>query len=219
MKMKIKMRTVAATAMMMLALTACTTKSEKNNEVSGKVAGVTAGEPMNFDKADHARPNPNYSKGGGYTTNCQSCVVTYEMRRRGYNVQTLPNVDGSMLSVLSHDTSLAWVDRTTGAKPAYIVPQGRTIANNLEWLDNNLKANNRYTIEWTWHGGREGHIVHIFKRGDALHIYDPQTGKEYTGAGLFDILKGSKPSTYRLLDVESCDVNLNVINKIMEATK
>ena len=34
MKMKIKMRTVAATAMMMLALTACTTKSEKNNEVN-----------------------------------------------------------------------------------------------------------------------------------------------------------------------------------------
>ena len=32
--MKIKMRTVAATAMMMLALTACTTKSEKNNEVN-----------------------------------------------------------------------------------------------------------------------------------------------------------------------------------------
>ena len=32
--MKIKMRTMAATAMMMLALTACTTKSEKNNEVN-----------------------------------------------------------------------------------------------------------------------------------------------------------------------------------------
>jgi hypothetical protein len=141
------------------------------------------------------------------------------MRRRGYNLQTLPNTDGSMLDILSGNTSLAWVDRATGKNPAYIYPQGRTIANNLDWLNNNLKPNNRYTIEWSWRGGREGHIVHIYKRGDALHIYDPQTAKHYTGKSLYDILTGSKPSTYKLIDVESCDVNLNVLNKIMEPTK
>ena len=190
-----------------------------DNSRSKKIAGVTPGAAMDFESADHARPNPNYRKGGGYTTNCQSCVVTYEMRRRGYNVQTLANTDGSMLDILSGNTSLAWVDRATGKNPAYIYPQGRTIANNLDWLNNNLKPNNRYTIEWSWRGGREGHIVHIYKRGDALHIYDPQTAKHYTGDTLYDILRGSKPSTYKLIDVESCDVNLNVLNKIMEPTK
>ena len=175
---------------------------------------------MNFDKADGAKPNPNYGKGGGYRTNCQSCVVTYEMRRRGYNVQTLANTGGSMLEVLSRNTSLAWRDRATGTNPAYIVPGQKTIAKTVEWLQNGIKANNRYTIEWVWKGGRSGHIVHVFKRSDVVNIYDPQTAKRYTGADLLDFLKGAKPSTIRLLDVEACDVNLNVLDKIMEsATK
>ena len=186
---------------------------------SGKVAGVTAGEPMNFDKADHLKPNPNYSKGGGYRTNCQSCVVTYEMRRRGWNVQTLPNVDGSMCEVLSHNTSLAWVDRATGKPPAYITPAQPTIKKTFSFLQSELKSNNRYTIEFAWKGSG-AHIVHIYKDLDGvLTIYDPQCAGLYKGDAVLEYLKRTRPSTIQLLDVESCDVNLNVINKIMEATK
>ena len=186
---------------------------------SGKVAGVTAGAPMNFDKADHLKPNPNYSKGGGYRTNCQSCVVTYEMRRRGWNVQTLPNVDGSMCEVLSYDTSLAWVDRATGKPPAYIKPAQPTIKKTFTFLQSELKSNNRYTIEFAWRGSG-AHIVHIYKDLDGvLTIYDPQCAGLYKGDAVLEYLKRTRPSTIQLLDVESCDVNLNVINKIMEATK
>jgi len=32
-------------------------------------------------------PNPNYTKGSGYQTNCQSCVVAYELRLRGYKYE------------------------------------------------------------------------------------------------------------------------------------
>lgn len=190
-----------------------------DNSRSKKVCGVVAGEPMTFEKADGAAPNPNYRKGGGFTTNCQSCVVTYEMRRRGYNVQTLPKTPGSMLDVLSHNTSLAWVDKTTGKNPAYIIPGQRTLANSLDWIKNNIAANHRYTIEFDWKDGSSGHIVHIFKAGGELHIYDPQTAKHYIGESLIEFLRGAKPSTIQLMDVEACDVNLNVINKIMEVTK
>ena len=62
---------------------------------------------MNFQQADGGAPNPNYKKGGGYTTNCQTSVVAYKMHRRGYNVEALSNFKGSMLKVLSHDTRLA----------------------------------------------------------------------------------------------------------------
>lgn len=183
------------------------------------VAGVSAGEPMDFDKADGRKPNPNYNKGGGYQTNCQSCVVTYEMRRRGYNVQTLPNNDGSMLEVLSHDTRLAWVDRETGKPPAYIRPAQPTAKKTFTFLSNELKSNNRYTIEFTWRGGTKGHIVHIFKYGDELRIYDPQTGQIRRGEQIVQYLKLTKISSIQLLDVEACDLNLNVANKIMEAAQ
>lgn len=189
-----------------------------DNSRTKKVADVTPGAPMDFDKADHGKPNPNFNKGGGYRTNCQSCVVSYELRRRGYDVQTLPNASGSMLKVLSRDTSLAWVDRATGKPPAYIVPGQRTIKSTFTFLENELKSNNRYTIEFAWKGGG-GHIVHIFKRGDILHIYDPQCGELYKGLDVLEYLKRTRPSTIQLMDVEACDINLNVANKIMEAAK
>lgn len=211
------------------ALNPTTTDYTKNNKLAHeikrldnsrtkKIAGVTAGAPMDFDKADHMKPNPNFNKGGGYRTNCQSCVVTYEMRRRGYNVQTLPNNDGSMLKVLSRDTSLAWVDRTTGKPPVYIRPEQPTIKKTFSYLQNELKSNNRYTIEFAWKGSG-AHIVHIYKRADILHIYDPQCGQLFTGDGVLEYLKHTRPSTIQLMDVEVCDVNLNVLNKIMEAAK
>ena len=189
-----------------------------DNSRNKKVAGVTPGAAMDFENADHLRPNPNFNKGGGYRTNCQSCVVTYEMRRRGYNVQTLPNNAGSMLKVLSHDTSLAWVDRTTGKPPAYIIPGQPTVKKTFAYLQSELKSNNRYTIEFAWKGSG-AHIVHIYKRGDLLHIYDPQCGELYKGLDVLEYLKRVRPSTVQLLDVEACDVNLNVLNKIMEPTK
>jgi hypothetical protein len=85
-------------------------------------------------------------------------------------------------------------------------------------LQNELKSNNRYTIEFAWKGSG-AHIVHIYKRGDLLHIYDPQCGELYKGLDVLEYLKRVRPSTVQLLDVEACDVNLNVLNKIMEPTK
>ena len=41
--------------------------------------------------------NPNYGKGYGYQINCQKCVPTYELRRRGYNVTAKPTNEGDFL--------------------------------------------------------------------------------------------------------------------------
>ncbi len=189
-----------------------------DNSRSKKVVGITPGAQMKFAEADGGKPNPNYKLGGGYRINCQSCVVTYEMRRRGYNVQTLPKTSGSMLDVLSRNTSLAWVDRTTGKPPAYIIPGQPTVKKTYEYLQQTLKTDNRYTIEFAWKG-RGAHIVHIYKRADILRIYDPQTGKLYKGEAVHEYLKRVRPTTVQLMDVENCDINLNVVNKIMEPTK
>ena len=53
---------------------------------------------MSFDKADGGNPNPYYKEDVefagelfGYTTNCQTCVVAFEARMRGFDVRALPN--------------------------------------------------------------------------------------------------------------------------------
>lgn len=46
------------------------------------------GKPMSFESADGKSPNPNFGKQGKtFTHNCQTCVVVYELRRRGFDVE------------------------------------------------------------------------------------------------------------------------------------
>lgn len=185
------------------------------------IAQMEQGKPMNFQQADGGAPNPNFKKGGGYMTNCQTTVVAYELRRRGYDVEALPNFKGSMLDVLSRNTRLAWVDRTTGKMPDYITPAQPTCAKSFDWIKQNIKAKNRYTIEFTWKGETSGHIVHLFKNDkDILSIYDPQNGINTRGDNaVLDYLKKVRPSTIKLLDVQNYDINMNVVNKILQGAK
>ena len=45
-----------------------------------------------------AGTNPHYDKQfDAYSSNCQRCVLTYEARRRGYNVTALPTYSGDLL--------------------------------------------------------------------------------------------------------------------------
>lgn len=187
------------------------------------IANIPQSKPMNFKQADGGAPNPNYKKGGGYTTNCQTCVVAYEMRRRGYNVEALPRYKGSMLDVLSGNTSLAWIDRSTGGNPAYIEPHSSTVKKALAFLQSDtIKKNNRYTIEFVWKSSRHaGHIIHLWKNTkDVLYLYDPQSGENIKGNELiFTYLKETHPTTIKLLDVQNCDINLNVVNKILKGVR
>lgn len=147
------------------------------------IAGVPRGDPMTEANANEGRPNPNFEKGNGYRVNCQSCVVTYEARLRGYDVETLanPKTADSMLTKLSRNTRLAWVDPTTGKIPEFIPHPSRGGPKTyLKWLGKTLKAGNRYTMQVFWKRGNSGHIVHVRKNaGDEVEIYDPQTGTIY----------------------------------------
>ena len=58
----------------------------------------------------------------GYTTNCQTCVVAFKARMRGYDVRALPNNRNPYITDLSYRTNLAYVDKN-GNTPSYIAPK------------------------------------------------------------------------------------------------
>ena len=185
------------------------------------IAQTKQGKPMNFRQADGGSPNPNYKKGGGYAKNCQTCVVAYELRRRGFNVEALSNYKGSMSEVLSYNTSLAWVDRNSGKPPAYIIPGKRTVKQAFEYLKTDLEKEHRYTIEFSWKNKTFGHIIHLWKNKDnILSLYDPQNGINTRGNDdVMRYLEKVRPSTIKLLDVQNCDINMNVVNKILQGAR
>ena len=160
-----------------------------NNDVDNlhpkQVGGITRGKPMTFEEANFGRCNPNYSDDttGISHSNCQSCVVAYEARRRGYDV-IAKGIDWNKTSSsyrLATDARLAWIDPKTKTHPDFIFEDIKfTPIEYKKYLENTLEIGARYEMRFNWKNANSGHIVHIEKlENDVLRLYDPQSGKVY----------------------------------------
>lgn len=208
-----------------------TNKRSLDSEMYPKtLAGVIRGKPMSFEEADHQRVNPHLLDSPGYMSNCQSCVVAYEARRRGYDVETLANFKNRTAKMLSTHTNYAWIDPKTGKHPKYIRFNGDTVAGLESFIDRTIESGKRYTFEFTWKGkGFSGHIVHMFRAANGeVNIFDPQTGKLYDWKGVrrnfllhikfSGIYKGKNIfCPVDILRVDNMAFDKNVVSKIMKA--
>lgn len=192
------------------------------------LGGVKRGDEMTHEKANNGRTNPNYFKGNGYKTNCQSCVVTYEARRRGYNVQTKANYNNPTAKTLSYNTNKAWRDKD-GNTPN-IVRSGVKNSNQLlKYLKETMKEGERYTLQFYWRDYNSGHIVCAYKEKGEIILYDPQIPKEYAYTkGDKDLLDYFKRLKYtkkgndvspNLLRVDNLVIDDNAAKGIMEEFK
>lgn len=149
-----------------------------------KLADVPRGNPMIFDKANGGRVNPNYSKGKDYKRNCQTCVVAFEARLRGYDVTARAREysEHAPTQILSRDSRKAWIDPTTGVNPNYIQDTSATTPQKLKsFLDETVKPGERYTFQFRWKGNAvEGHIISLDRdEHGVLRLYDPQSGEKF----------------------------------------
>ena len=196
------------------------------------IGDAERGDPMDWKKADGNRPNPNYFLEPGYRINCQSCVVAFEARLRGYDVQTKANTRGSKLDELSRATNKAWIDPKTGKHPDYIRDESVTTAKKCrDWLEKTIEPGNRYTFQNSWKGrGRSGHIISADRDEDGnLRLYDPQCGKVMKGDDINAYLSRCKYTTSfyghkvsvapRVLRVDNMQLNPEFTDSIMEAKK
>lgn len=194
------------------------------------IGGAERGEPMTRAKANGNHVNPNYFLEPGYRTNCQSCVVAFEARLRGYDVQTKPMKRGSMLDQLAHNTRLAWKDPHTGKNPDFIKDSTVTTPKKCrDWLEKTIQPGQRYTLQNSWKGrSRSGHIISADKdESGALRLYDPQSGKTYKGSDIDGYLgrckytmtvMGTKINVSpKLTRVDNMSIVPSVADYIMEA--
>lgn len=137
----------------------------------------------------HAVVNPSDSD-----LNCQSCVLAYEMRRRGLDVAAKPRgVAGTVLAIVP---KLAFTDTRTGKCPDekyYDAPPCVDKA-SIEALAHSLASEldaGRYALSWQWVGADSGHIVNLEKTTDGkLILVDAQTGERATGTkGLWEYFR------------------------------
>lgn len=147
-------------------------------------AGVAAREARaGFRKlrADETRAvaakavNPGYATGRwGYTHNCQRCVPTYEMRRRGYDVVARPApADEESDVVLAR-----WRSVFRGARWEKCPGNGRDRVLELmeEWGEGS-----RAEVYVKWAGRGSAHVFVAEKTRTGVVFLDPQSGRISAG--------------------------------------
>ena len=154
------------------------------------------GEPMSFEQADGKSPNPNFGKeGASYTHNCQTCVVIYELRRRGFDVEAKGvGYDGKLRGIqlsIGQNAGRAYVGKEDswymGYALSYYSRASKKAYTGLmdEFMDR-TKEPGRYTFSYKNRGYHSAHILCFerFENGDGF-FYDPQSGSKYTPAVTF----------------------------------
>jgi hypothetical protein len=190
--------------------------------------GIKRGKEMTFEEANELQGNINFSKSHEYGVNCQSCVVANELRRRGYDVTALPNLQkaGNIPYELSSKTNWAWIDPETMATPVKkraggvydVTRTGALKSKNISALTKKIielvKEPGRYHIDFSWKSGNTGHIITLEKLVNGkIVLYDPQNGKIVNWA---DISKRIKLQYgVNVLRVDNLLVNTDIIDGIV----
>ncbi len=150
--------------------------------------GITKGKAMTYDQANKGKENPEFSKGGGYRVNCQTCTVTHWLRRLGFDIKAKPNIKGSAFdemkaqgitwkqrfvnldgSDVDYDFTYQW-QRRKGYKTM-------TAKRLQEYFAEKFNHDGVYEIYCGWKGGN-AHVFCASVEGGKVRYFDPQSGKD-----------------------------------------
>ena len=158
-------------------------------------------------KDDMAACNPKYSKGGVYKNNCISCALAYDMRRRGYDVESAP-IDTTSATNGSLPVQLGFYK---GEKlEVFEVPKDLYAATK-QFSNQILKYGDgsRGMLRIRWKNG-DGHAVVWEVDGNSVIVRDPQNS---TIVDLSDYMRRAKTFYYFRTD------NLEPTEKVTQFVK
>ena len=182
----------------------------KSNQVSKRQATEDVDKKTGFHKKnrvmsmdeDVKNVNPNFHNFNSNTkNNCMLCTVTYDMRRRGYDVTAELAGKG-----YTYDSVKQWYPK---AKIVDVRGANQSVARTTMFGDKQLMANTKREIEKQPNGARGNLMVQWsnFQGGHSMayevidgkmHIFDGQTGTHYTNPD--KVLKHCYSVSYARLD-------------------
>lgn len=152
--------------------------------------------------------NPYYSDNyREFSQNCQRCVMAYEMRRRGYDVEALPTYENDTMPMGGN-----WMTAFDGAKA---VDVGRTTEratiNSIESQMKNWGEGSRAILRIKWAGGNSGHVINVEYANGGLRVYDAQSNQRQTGSALLkDYMQYATLSRTQLVRTDNLTVSDNM---------
>lgn len=193
-----------------------------------KKTGVRYTGEMDHEAADTGKVNPNYASGVSFKNNCQSCVIVYELRRRGFNTEALARSYGNLQDVVAKDSRSAWKDVSgnraefqNGRSEKFVGIEKFGVNEKMADLESATQEDGRYFISLAWKKSWGGaHVVTAERKNGILSFYDPQDNRAYSVKEFRDeIVKNTwKDCTFGILRVDNMllDTSLNI--KELETT-
>ena len=205
----------------------------KNNRDLDKALPVMQGKIMNFTEADQLKCNPHYSDldaaKEGYWENCQTCTVTYELRRRGFPVEAWPNKDDEIYKVWFPKNNLTWDDRflnSDGSRPIKTRPSvlSDTVTAKVDFIKKSTEETGRYELYLKWkpidgqESGAHVMIVERQKNGNLLW-FDPQSGIHGSSRTFNGFMKNAVPVKISVLRIDDKIINPKFSERLKKASE
>lgn len=204
-------------------------KMTKKSLLKMKSSGFELPDKKNISQSKALRgTNPNYKNGvhDKYSVNCQRCVPTYEMRRRGYDVEALPNTDNSlsdlksiirMWGIKKRDEcflSYKYLKKTPGKKADYTQEY-------KDWLKylNDMPDGARVQIGWLWGDQHAGHTIMAEKVAGSLKFIDPQVRIERNYDQFIDDVKLRPRRALWAIRIDNREIDKDMIKLLMKESK
>lgn len=158
------------------------------------------GDVQFTEKEDAKQVNPGFRNLSNDTkNNCTLCALTYEMRRRGYDVVANKSATGFTDKDINKWFPDAKFDYPDEGKPISILKSDAAL-HTLEKL-RRQPPNTRGILNMSWLGSFSGHSVAYYTNNDgALFIADAQTGETLSGKDIDRLLKTCWMAEYARLD-------------------
>lgn len=172
------------------------------------------GKPLSI-ASSYEKANPYFSREyDEYSSNCQRCVVAYEMRRRGYDVMAMPTYHGDLKPKVAYSALDGTITgRWMGAfKNAKAVPmKARSAKQAKEALSSHMKNygnGSRGVVQVYWKNGG-GHVFNVENASGKIMYSDAQTGKV---VNINKYMSAARPGSVNLIRTD----NLKVSNRMRE---
>lgn len=194
-------------------------KEAKENSKLDPKTGLRLKKQKTSADDDLIKTNPNYNTSGGAgNSNCYACALTYDLRRRGYEVTAPLDNDGGAAGNV--------IQCYKGGEPKYVLseePRGaHKVGHNTALTREANKAfasepDNTRGIAWVkWDNGTTvngagGHVVAYEKHNGKTMLYDAQTGEKVQVADYVD-----EASAFMYMRTDNLDVNYNKVKTIVD---
>ena len=173
-----------------------TDKSSGILDIVEQTLGFKKGSEISVRNAV-AGANPNYANNSPYSINCQRCVQTYELRRRGYDVVAKPFPTKGNTIVYGSECFIQ-PGAYEYAYQAYTMRQtGAAVKKAIESAPNGARFS--VYVQWKRSYGGNAHVFIAEKIQDTVHYLDPQTGS-LNVEHYFDMGANNKFGYFRLDD-------------------